>query len=424
MLMAAAMGGAGGGAGAGSMRSTNASHLMGGALSIQTTANGGLFGTINGMQVMLPTLGGGPSSGLPSLPQTAVTGAVPMYGDTQQSTRHARRVYVGGNFGDASDFEVLAFFNQIINESLERPSPAGPVVAIQVNRQKHFAFLELNSVPLTTSVIMQLDGVPFRGNPLKVKRPTDYHPELLPLDTPPPPTLKVANFRALQASGALPMASTGLTAPGANSVPDSPYKIFVGGLPYHVTDDQVRELLSAFGPLRGFDLKKDPATGMSKGYGFCEYIDHAVGDVAIQGLHGMDLGGKTLTVKYALASQQLQQQQSMQQMLLSTTPATKVLVLANMVTPDELKDDQEYQEIVEDVREEVAKFGEVLSLVIPRPEEPSAPPSPAVGKIFVEYAESSQTKAAAQSLQGRRFAGRIVQASFYDEEKFKRQELA
>jgi len=26
----------------------------------------------------------------------------------------------------------------------------------------------------------------------------------------------------------------------------------------------VRELLSAFGPLRGFDLKKDPATGMSK----------------------------------------------------------------------------------------------------------------------------------------------------------------
>jgi hypothetical protein len=32
-----------------------------------------------------------------------------------------------------------------------------------------------------------------------------------------------------------------------------------------------------------------------------------------------------------------------------------------------------------------------------------------VGKIFVEYAESSQTKAAAQSLQGRRFAGRIVQ---------------
>jgi len=31
-----------------------------------------------------------------------------------------------------------------------------------------------------------------------------------------------------------------------------------------ILDEQVKELLSAFGPLRGFDLKKDPATGMSK----------------------------------------------------------------------------------------------------------------------------------------------------------------
>jgi len=94
-------------------------------------------------------------------------------------------------------------------------------------RQKHFAFLELNSVPITTSVIIQLDGIPFRGNPLKVppslppslpplratyifppsrppflppslpqvKRPSDYRPEILPFDMPSPPTLNVANFR-------------------------------------------------------------------------------------------------------------------------------------------------------------------------------------------------------------------------------------
>jgi splicing factor U2AF subunit len=46
--------------------------------------------------------------------------------------------------------------------------------------------------------------------------------------------------------------------------------------------------------------------------------------------------------------------------------ATKVLRLANMVTDDDLKEDDEYDEFVEDIREEAAKFGSVTSCKIPR----------------------------------------------------------
>ena len=52
---------------------------------------------------------------------------------------------------------------------------------------------------------------------------------------------------------------------------DGPDRIFVGGLPYYLTEEQIRELLSSFGPLKAFDLVKDRDTGNSKGYGFCVY---------------------------------------------------------------------------------------------------------------------------------------------------------
>lgn len=41
---------------------------------------------------------------------------------------------------------------------------------------------------------------------------------------------------------------------------------------------QVKELLTSFGPLKAFNLVKDSATGLSKGYAFCEYVDVTITD--------------------------------------------------------------------------------------------------------------------------------------------------
>ena len=41
----------------------------------------------------------------------------------------------------------------------------------------------------------------------------------------------------------------------------------------------MKELLSSFGELRAFNLVKDSATGLSKGYAFCEYVDLSLTDV-------------------------------------------------------------------------------------------------------------------------------------------------
>ena len=47
-------------------------------------------------------------------------------------------------------------------------------------------------------------------------------------------------------------------------VPDGPNKIFMGGLPQHMTEEQIKDLLGAFGQLRNFNQVKDPNTQVSK----------------------------------------------------------------------------------------------------------------------------------------------------------------
>lgn len=46
---------------------------------------------------------------------------------------------------------------------------------------------------------------------------------------------------------------------------DAADRVFVGGLPYYLNEEQCRELLMSFGALKAFDLVKDRETGQSKG---------------------------------------------------------------------------------------------------------------------------------------------------------------
>lgn len=121
---------------------------------------------------------------------------------------------------------------------------------------------------------------------MKVRRPTDYNPSL------------AAALGPSQPNPNLNLAAVGLT-PGSAGGLEGPDRIFVGGLPYYLTETQIRELLESFGPLRGFDLVKDRETGNSKGYAFCVYQDLSVTDIACAALNGIKMGDKTLTVRRA-----------------------------------------------------------------------------------------------------------------------------
>ena len=241
---------------------------------------------------------------------------------------------------------------------------------------------------------------------------------------------------------------------------------------------------------------------MSKGYCFVEWADPTAGDVAIQGLHGMAIGDKTLTCRRSQAAVAtieravalgvplpgVNAQAALAQAaaasaapppgsLLSfansmglglggvglpggmggslgglgglpvgpglgglgagqpflpppppppppppaapaaagaaAAPAppqrapTRLLHLSNMLTAAEAADAREYADILADVSEELARFGALTAVVIPRG-------GPLVGSVYVEFAEVSSAAAAAAAMGGRTFASRRVGATYED----------
>lgn len=106
----------------------------------------------------------------------------------------------------------------------------------------------------------------------------------------------------------------------------------------------------------------------------------------------------------------------------ATTTPTRILVLLNMVTDEDLATDEEYEGLTEEVREECAKFGKLLGMKIPRRATSSIQPS-AIKKIFLEYATVQDATNAELELAGRQFGPNVVQASYFDEKDYQSEAL-
>ena len=513
-------------------------------------------------------------------------------------TRHARRLYIGNLSPNLSEDDVHIFFRNAIyqamgmddqlsrskNKRVDEDDEDDPILNTYINKERRFAFLEFKSIEMCTACLA-FDGIDVCGEgKVKIKRPNDFNPELLPSQT----DDNVFNdiLRKFDVS------RLGIISP---SVVDSPNKLFIGGLPYHLNEQQVMELLSAFGSIKAFHLVKADANAItSKGYCFVEYADgESVRDVAILGLNGMDMGGgKVLSARIATSSRgddenfetsnissfvgnvapiipsttagiipvgntmnssfspgiptisasgtsgahpimrfvdgvdiealvdvamgistlsaivsnngtnsgidyvnssaqtqqegiysgstasayipQQQQQKSAYQYNIPSPPTTsqasyfptnasntnsnqvldianaaleavfgnknatvttngvflptnsgingsttavttktRILVLLNMVTEEDFASDEDYDGLVDEVREECEKFGKLLSMKIPRPQD-GYPPS-SLKKIFLEYATIDDAKSAEQELAGRQFGAAVVQATYFNE---------
>ena len=76
-------------------------------------------------------------------------------------------------------------------------------------------------------------------------------------------------------------------------------KLYVGGLPYSTTDDQLREAFAAVGEVTEASVVTDRDTGRSRGFGFVEMATEGDAQKAIDSLNGTDLGGRNITVNEA-----------------------------------------------------------------------------------------------------------------------------
>ncbi len=76
-------------------------------------------------------------------------------------------------------------------------------------------------------------------------------------------------------------------------------KLYVGGLPYSTTDDQLKDAFAQAGAVESSVIIMDKMSGRSKGFGFVEMSSDSEAQSAIDMWNGKDFGGRTLTVNEA-----------------------------------------------------------------------------------------------------------------------------
>ncbi|TKA22882.1 hypothetical protein B0A50_07821 [Salinomyces thailandicus] len=330
------------------------------------------------------------------------------------TARQSKRLFVYNLPASATDDNVSDFFNLQLN-GLNTTQGPDPCISAQVSMDKSYALLEFKTSEDATNG-MALDGISMEpeamdaangdangsAQGLQIKRPKDY---IVPA---------VTDETATEA-GVL-----------SNTVPDTQNKISITHIPPYLSEDQVQELLVSFGELKSFLLVTDTSNGQSRGIAFCEYVDaKSATDIAVESLNGMELGDSKLRVQRAsIGIQQVGGEMSVNamSMMAATSGSTdveagRVLCLMNMITHEELMDANEADEILDDVKDECAKYGPIMEVKMPRPSS-GGRQSNGIGKIYIKFGKPESAQKALAALAGRKFADRTVVVTFYGEEYF------
>ncbi|XP_022824801.1 poly(U)-binding-splicing factor half pint [Spodoptera litura] len=257
-------------------------------------------------------------------------------------------------------------------------------------------------------------------------------------------------------------------------------RIYVASIHPELTEDDIKNVFEAFGPITYCKLAYGASAHKHKGYGFIEYATLPAALEAIASMNLFDLGGQYLRVGRAItppnalagppqpsamptaareasqaareasqaAAREAGQQAALQRKLLDSSPdtlqqqeslsisgqsarhlvmqrlmrrrASRTVLLSNMVEAEEVDEALHHE-----IQEECSKWGRVERLVIyNESQNEDDDPAHANVKIFVQFAEPDEAIAAAGALNGRYFGGRTVRAALYDQDLFDHGDLS
>lgn len=270
------------------------------------------------------------------------------------NSRQSRRLFVSSVPASVTEESLLNFFNLQMN-GLNVTKVTDPCIQANISDDHTFALVEFKQ-PADATVALALNGITMEehhseqnGNGhggakgLDIRRPKDY---------------------------IVPSADEEAYTQGeiSTEVPDTANKISITDLPLYLTDDQVIQLLKSFGELKAFVLVRDndaeesrvsvqlssafiQITNSSQGIAFCEYAEPSTTEIAVEGLNGMDLAGLKIKVQRAsigfTQASGLEMGVNAMSMFAGTTSDNfedgRVLQLLNMVTAEELIDNEDYE---------------------------------------------------------------------------------
>ncbi|KAL8011921.1 putative RNA recognition motif domain, nucleotide-binding alpha-beta plait domain superfamily [Plasmopara halstedii] len=344
----------------------------------------------------------------------------------------ARELYVGNLPPSVTGPQLQEFLSTIIQQVGLTTKPGNPIVNTWISTDGHFAFCEMRSVE-ECNLALLLNQLSLLGQPLKFGRPRSFMgpPQPMPqvsartqtaltnLGCTPNPawfaqpvlpgSMEVTTTESTLAEATLSAIAAAQSASASGA--GSEHRLIMSNIPVVLTESQVKELVEPFGKLKTFTLIKDPATGTSLGNALFEYEDSSVAAQAMEGLNGLSIGGILLSVQRQPPASGAGLGAFSSAITKSDEQPSAALKMTNMVSIDELRDDDEYADLAEDVEEECKRFGSVVGMEIPRPKE--GEDVPGLGCIYVRFGKQEEAVSALKALNGRKFGGNIVNVTYF-----------
>ncbi|KAI8870073.1 RNA-binding domain-containing protein, partial [Ramicandelaber brevisporus] len=341
--------------------------------------------------------------------------------------RPLRRLYVGSINPALTEGQIMTFINDLMSRHNLALGPGACVTQIHYKpRQKTdnssnsgndrgfaFAFVEFRNAEEATNALA-LDGAPLMGYLLTIKRQHQQHQ---------PPLITGSAIGRQRIT---------------NHVPNSANKLYIGQLPFELSEQDIIDYFETVGPLKAFHLVRDQKTDVSRGFAFAEYADSVVTAAAIEAFSGKALGEKPLVVQLAStpgstssvyygsntqASVHIPPQLVHAITRGSHQPSTAIQIM-NVFSERDVRDDVSKREIMDTIRAECNTYGHVQDLYLDAivPSASSEHQSRKLGehllsKIVVRFGTVGETAAALHGLSGRRCDGRTILVSYLVEKQ-------
>ncbi|GIX65592.1 snRNP splicing factor U2AF [Babesia caballi] len=334
-------------------------------------------------------------------------------------TKPYREIYIGNIPPNADVSNLLEFLNEALTVVNGVSMPGEPCQKGWISADSHYAFVEMRTMEEASNCI-QLTGINYLNYSLRINRPKTYNPDVL-TEAPSPtiptldPSLLALGIAGLRfASEQIAAAADMLATERAKTMTD---RLCVE----NVTDEEaVRREVEAQGNLKFYQYvvqENMPPLCLF------EYEHLELQKAALEGLkqRGVAVVPAIEALERGAMSEDFMRAQIQDCDIMKAQIPTRVLLLSNLVSKEELEDDEEYYDIIDDVRCECEEYGRVIRVELPRVpkgltlEEIRHMDFSSVGCAFVLFADVEGAAKARKVLDGRKFGHRLVECHFFSE---------
>ncbi|GBE62311.1 U2 small nuclear ribonucleo auxiliary factor [Babesia ovata] len=335
------------------------------------------------------------------------------------ATKPYREIYIGNIPPNADVNNLLEFLNEALTAVNGTSIPGNACQKGWISADSHYAFVEMRTMEEASNCI-QLSGINYLNYSIRINRPKTYNADVLtqaPSPTIPTldPSLLALGIEGLKcASEQIAAAADMLATERAKTMTD---RLCVE----NVTDEPaLKSDIEAMGKLKFYQYvteeNKQPLC-------LFEYENIELQKIALEGLkeRGIEVVMAVDALERGALSEEFIRSQISQCDIMKAQIPTRVLLLANLVSKEELEDDEEYYDIIDDVRCECEEYGRVVRVELPRVpkgytlDEIRSMDFSAVGCAFVLFADVDGASKARKVLDGRKFGHRIVECHFFSE---------